>query len=118
MSQGSENRARSTHLTIRLTADERAAIDQAAEDAGLTAGSYARDRLLGGSAPRQVRRPPADRKELARILGELGKIGSNLNQLAHSANVGAVLFSNEIQEALDSLNGPREAILRAMGRTP
>ena len=55
MTHGSEKRVRNTHLTIRLSADERAAIDEAAERAGLMPGSYARNTLLGAPAPRQVR---------------------------------------------------------------
>ena len=79
MTQGSEKRARDRHITIRLTADERARIDADAERAGLTSGSYARRTLLGADTPRQIRRPPVERKELARLLGELGHI--DLHQL-------------------------------------
>jgi hypothetical protein len=84
MSHGSEKRARTEHLTIRLTPEERAAIDQAADRSGLTPGSYTRQVMLGAPVPRQVRRPPVERRELARLLGELGHVGSNLNQIARS----------------------------------
>jgi hypothetical protein len=67
MSHGSEKRVRSKHLTIRLSPDERGSIDQAADRSGLTPGSYARQVLLGAPAPRQVRRPPVERRELARL---------------------------------------------------
>jgi len=100
MSSGSEKRARTSHLTIRLTPDERATIDDAADRAGLTAGSYARQAVMGAPAPRQVRRPPVERKELARLLGEVGKIGSNLNQLARAANSGVLVYTGEIDLAL------------------
>jgi hypothetical protein len=118
MSHGTEKRARTAHLTVRLSPDERAAIDAAAEKAGLMAGSYARQALLGGPAPRQVRRPPVERKELARLLGELGKIGGNLNQIARSMNTGVVVYENEIDMALGGLADVRDAILKALGRTP
>ena len=42
MTHGSETRVRTQHLTIRLSPEERAAIDLAADRAGLTQGSYAR----------------------------------------------------------------------------
>lgn len=116
MSSGTEKRARDKHLTIRLTADERAAINGAAGRAGLTAGSYARQTLLGAQVPRQGRRPPVERKELARILGELGKIGSNINQLAKQANGGFLVYHNEILFALGGLKVVRDAILKALGR--
>jgi hypothetical protein len=115
---GTEKRARSEHLTVRLSKDERAAIDAAADRAGLTAGSYARQAMLGAPAPRQVRRPPVERKELARLLGELGKIGGNLNQLARAANTGSLVYGTEIETALGGLAEVRTAILKALGRAP
>jgi Bacterial mobilisation protein (MobC) len=118
MASGSEKRARVRHLTMRLTPDERAAIDAAAERAGVTAGSYARHAVLGVPAPRQARRPPIERRELARLLGELGHIGGNLNQLARAANQGIVAYEGEVLAALKELSGVREAILKALGREP
>jgi hypothetical protein len=115
---GTETRARTAHLTIRLTPDERASIDAAAERAGLATGSYARNALLGAPAPRQVRRPPVERRELARLLGELGHIGGNLNQLAKSANMGEFVYEGDIQAMLVSLAPLREALLVALGREP
>jgi hypothetical protein len=118
MTSGSEKRARSSHLTIRLTPEERANIDINAERAGLAAGSYARQTLLGAPAPRQVRRPPVERRELARLLGELGKVGGNINQLARSANQGLTVYHGEILVALGGLKVVRDAILKALGREP
>lgn len=116
MTHGSERRARTTHLTIRLTPDERRAIDDAAERAGLTAGSYARGVVLGAPAPRQVRRPPVERAELARLLGEIGHVGANLNQLAHTANTGVDTDRGALLVVLKSLVDVRNAILQALGR--
>ena len=118
MTSGTEKRARDRHITIRLSAEERARLDDAAERAGLTTGSYARQLLLGAPPPRQSRRPPVERRELAKLLGELGKIGSNLNQLAKATNQGLVVYHNEILVALGGLRVVREAILKALGREP
>jgi hypothetical protein len=118
MSHGSEKRARTDHLTIRLTPDERAVIDEAAERAGLTSGSYARQTLLGAKVPRQVRRPPIERRELARLLGHIGHIGSNLNQLAKVANAGDGIGVVELARELTGLGQVRDAILAALGRDP
>jgi len=117
MSSGTEKRIRDRILTVRLSEDERAAIDEAADRAGLVVGSYARQTLLGAPAPRQVRRPPVERRELARLLGELGKIGGNLNQLAKAANTGTVVYGGEIDAVLGRLVEVRDAILTALGRT-
>lgn len=118
MSHGSEKRLRTSHLTVRLTPDERAAIDAAADRAGLTAGSYARQVVLGAPAPRQVRRPPVERRELARLLGELGRVGNNLNQLARAVNSGDDIDGVALSEALGGLHVARDAILVALGRDP
>jgi hypothetical protein len=118
VTSGTEKRARSAHLTIRFTPEERASIDDAAERAGLTSGSYARQTLLGAPPPRQMRRPPVERRELARLLGELGKIGGNLNQLAKAANQGLAVYQNEILLTLGGLRVVREALLKALGREP
>jgi hypothetical protein len=116
MSHGSETRVRSKHLTIRLSPDERARIDDDAARAGLMPGSYARQVLLGAPAPRQVRRPPIERRELARLLGELGHIGGNLNQIARLGNVGEDIDAAELATVLADLATVREAILKALGR--
>jgi hypothetical protein len=116
MSHGSETRVRSKHLTIRLSPDERGSIDQAADRSGLTPGSYARQVLLGAPAPRQVRRPPVERRELARLLGELGHVGGNLNQIACDMNFGRGVDARDLKQELHGLGLVREAILKALGR--
>jgi hypothetical protein len=71
---------------VRCTAEEQAAIKMAADRAGLSVGAFLRAAALGDAGPRAVRRPPIERKELARLLGHLGKVGSNVNQLARGFN--------------------------------
>jgi hypothetical protein len=106
------------HFAIRVTPLERAVIDEHAERAGLTAPSYARQVLLGASPPRQVRRPPIERRELARLLGEIGHVGNNLNQIAYAANIGEDTDREALMAALESLAVVRAAILSALGRDP
>ncbi len=118
MSHGSEKRVRNRILPIRLSDEEHAVIDEAAARAGLVVSSYARQALLGAPAPRQVRRPAVERRELVRLLGELGHIGGNLNQLAKAANSGVIVYQGEIDAALHGLTEARDAILKALGREP
>ena len=113
---GSETRQRTVDLHIRLTPEERAQINAHAERAGLTSGSYARLVLLGTRSPRQVRRPPVERAELGRLLGAIGHVGANLNQLAHASNSGLPVGRRELAEALAGLAKVRDAILSALGR--
>jgi Bacterial mobilisation protein (MobC) len=118
MSHGSEKRVRSKHLTIRLSPEERDEIDGDAQRAGLTAGSYARGVLLDAPTPRQVRRPPVDRREVARLIGQLGYVGNNLNQIARAINSGDEADDQALSQALDDLHEVRDAALRALGREP
>jgi len=118
MSHGSEKRVRTAHLTVRLSPEERAAIDEAADRAGLTPGSYARQVILGAPAPRQVRRPPVERRELARLLGLFGNIGSNLNQIARAFNSGDEIDTVDLTRELIGLKAARDAVMKALGREP
>jgi len=113
---GTEKRQRTAVLHIRLTPDERDRINAHAERAGLAAASYARQLLLGSQPPRQVRRPPVERAELGRLLGAIGHVGANLNQLAHRSNSGLPVVRRELAEALQGLAQVRDAILAALGR--
>jgi len=76
--------------TIHMTADERAALDAAAEAAGIGPSSYAR-RAVMRSVGREAnlrRRPDGLAQAVGRVLGDLGRIGNNVNQLARHAHVG------------------------------
>ncbi len=118
MTHGSETRVRTAHITIRLSPGERAALEAAADRAGLTPGSYARQIIMGAPVPRQVRRPPVERKELARLLGSLGHIGSNVNQIARVLNSGGEVDDPMLADTLRDLMTMRDAVLSALGRSP
>lgn len=109
--------ARTKLIPVRCTADERAAIKAVADKAGLSVGAFLRAAALGDAGPRAVRRPPIERKELARLLGHLGKVGSNINQLAYAFNsrgrVPALAELNRIREYVGEM---RDALMTALGR--
>ena len=86
MSSGSEKRRRGDTITVRVTPDERAVIDEHSMRRGLTVGAYMRAVALGDPGPRAKRRIPVDAKLLRRLLGEVGRVGNNLNQIAHVLN--------------------------------
>lgn len=83
---GSAKRQRTKIIQIRCTAHERDKAARLADRAGLSLGAFARAAMLGDSGPRAQRRPPADHKALRQILGHLGKLGSNANQIARALN--------------------------------
>jgi Bacterial mobilisation protein (MobC) len=73
-------------IAVRCTIEQHAAIRERATNASLSIGAFLRARALGDPGPRSVRRPRVGQAELARLLGHVGKIGSNVNQIARMAN--------------------------------
>lgn len=109
--------AKRSFVSVRCTADERLLIDTAAARAGLTIGAYLRTLAFGKAGPRAKRRPPIERVELARLLGELGKIGSNVNQIAHAYNSrGRTPELGELVALKRAIEQVRDALMTALGR--
>lgn len=113
---GSETRQRSHMFTFRLSPAEADAIRRKAEDHGHSVAALLRTSLL------HVRLQPnrLDRREVARVLAELGKIGSNVNQIAYHLNAGrpAARIENALDLALRDLAELRIACLQAIGMEP
>jgi len=103
-------------ISVRCTAKDHAVIDEAATKAGLSIGAYLRTLALGSAGPRAVRRPPIERRELARLLGHVGKVGSNLNQLAYAYNRDRLLpgFA-ELVAMRREVGEMRAALIKALG---
>lgn len=114
---GSDKRRRSIVLTARFNEEEARAVRQIADRTGYSVGALIRHALLNVPPPRARRRPSVDHKAVAKLLGELGKIGSNINQLARYAHLGRYQ-SDSIEMALRDLMELRLACLQALGREP
>ena len=112
---GSENRQRSGQIAFRVTHEERAQIEAAADAAELTIGSFVRGKMLKKIVTKEVRRPSIDREILGRALGMLGKVGSNINQIAKHMNGGGHTPAAEILKALNDFAILKEQILKAIG---
>ena len=114
---GSETRKRTIAVTTRYDLDEFAELDNAASKAGLTRASYQRVQSLSHPKTRSTRRAPIERELLARLLGQIGKIGSNLNQIARDANLGLGVRA-ELASVLGELRNLIPPLMRALGRAP
>jgi hypothetical protein len=116
--RGTETRQKSVPVTTRYSPAEFAQLDEAASRAGLTRASFQRVQSLGTPPKtRSTRRAPIERELLAKALGQLGKVGSNLNQLAHAANLDGA----ERVEAMLTIAALRELLpvfMEALGRKP
>jgi len=107
---------------LRLSAEERARLVTEAGGAPLVA--YIKAKLLGSAPPMRMRRTGlavADRQALAQVLALLGRsrLSSNLNQLAHAANIGALPMTSETEselaESIRDVRAIRRLLLPALG---
>lgn len=112
-------------FSLRLTFEERAALEQAAGDMPL--GAYIRSQVLqDGKARhrRRYKRPVKDHQALGQLLGELGeaRLANNLNQLAKAANTGSLPVTPEtekaLREACAEIHQMRSLLMRALGFSP
>lgn len=71
-------------IRLRVTLSEKSHIWQTAKDVGLGPSDYMRGSILQIKPARTV--PTPDRELLLKYLAELGKQGSNFNQIARRAN--------------------------------
>ena len=115
---GTETRRRRGTLSVRVTPEEKDALTQNAARAGLPVGAYARQVLLNVPPPRQLRRPQAEFRDIAKMLAEVGKIGSNVNQIARKLNSGESPERTAITDAARAVISIRDRLLSAMGRQP
>ena len=113
--RGTETRKKTRAVTSRYDAQEYAELEEAASRAGLTRASYQRIQSLSEPKTRSTRRAPIERELLARVLGQLGKIGSNLNQIAHAANLGLGL-QGDVAASLAEIRAVLPLLFAALGR--
>lgn len=117
MSSGSEKRQRNIRISLRVSGSEFNRIAARADACGLGVSGFLRASGLDGDAgPRAHRRPPADHRVLRQILGELGRAGNNINQIARALNSGDSPNLPELDKALRAYLEIRNRILDALGK--
>jgi predicted DNA-binding protein len=92
-----------------LSQEEKAKIQEKANKAGISMSEYIRRCALGRKIPQY-----GDVAVLREISAELGKIGSNLNQIAHHLNAGGSVYSvyYDLQEVIKDWNDMRFRMLK------
>jgi hypothetical protein len=107
--------AKDEFIAVRVTKADRERITEKAQESGLKIGGYLRALALGSAGPRAVKRPRVEREQLARILGETGKLRSNWNQLAKWANTEKSPASlAELAQIRADIAIMREAVMKAL----
>lgn len=95
-------------IRVRVTLDEKNQIWQEAADARLSPSDFMRLKSIGSAPKRHM--PSPDRTILLNYLAELGKIGSNINQIARALNRRAEsvelvgIYPDDITRAINGLD--------------
>lgn len=106
-------------VNLRCTSAQFEQLDKAASRAGLSLGAFSRAVLLKKPGPRAVRRPPVEKELLACLLGQIGKVGSNINQLTKRAHVvGDMPRLRELNLIKRDVAQMRIATLNSLGLKP
>jgi hypothetical protein len=74
--------SRTRFLSARFTEAQAVAHERKAAAAGISISDMIRAALDGAPIPRRTNRPTINEVELGKLMGAIGKIGSNTNQLA------------------------------------
>ena len=108
--RGTDKRQRHAIIQARLNPDEQARVMAKAEAAGISVSELIRCAVLGYRAPRSK----TDLEFARQLLADIGKIGSNLNQLTHYANLGRTLEAS-LAETLRDVREIRNACVQSLG---
>ena len=118
---GSEERQTPRNVAFRLDDDEVRTVEAICVP-GESPGQLAR-RLLMAHVGRELKLTPRRRQRrrrpgddvLARILGQFGKIGENINRLGHAASAGRAIDQAAIRTMRDALEEMRAITKAALG---
>ena len=86
--QGRDETNRSHFVNVRLSDDEWEQLNIICELLNENRSKYIRRRIFTGRIPRPVFQYALDEATSKAVTGQLGKIGSNLNQIARKLNSG------------------------------
>lgn len=109
---------RNHQIMLRLTDTEYEIISSNAKNASLPLAEYARKTHTREDSKGSLMRFVADLPELKKLIGEFGKIGSNLNQIARYFNSGGI-HSQEmrkyIQQGIADIFEMKHEVLKMAG---
>ena len=98
-------RVQSAHqISFRVSAKEQALLKEITDRAGVTIAGYIKAATFGRPIPRASRRPDVDSVALRQVLGQMGKLGTNANQIARAINAGQFIDHRRAQASLDEIS--------------
>ena len=108
---------RTDYVRLRMTPARKAQLRAAAKAARMTMTDYLMRNEAGSSARRRMPVVVGDPIVLVKMLAEIGKWGSNWNQLARDRNMrGQEPEAEELRLIREALSDIRDAVMQALGR--
>ena len=107
-----EDLKRNRIVTARFTDMEYGKLEEAAEQARTTVAKYVHDLAVGGKVAVEYRIMPRS-EDVRPLLAQIGKIGSNLNQIARFLNEGGSMsdgLRKDIHKCIDALHEARKEL--------
>ena len=109
----SEKRKRTSYIRARVTPEEHANFQERCSSRGFSEADFIRLRCLDLPPLRKRRKRSLNEVALADALGQLGKVGGNLNQIAHALNI--IKMKSGDPQALASLEGLEHQLAKLLG---
>lgn len=116
----SQKRQRAKQIKVPCLEQEFNDAAAAANAAGLSLAAWSRAMMFAGDpGPRSQRRLPIDAQLARQVLAQLGKYGSNMNQIAYGLNAyGERGLEADFRGALKEWAEIRDTLLAMLGRAP
>lgn len=115
------NRQQTKIITFRVIPEAHEKLLEEAEKKNISVSALIKKLVFGKLAKKMKsspRKPLADVEELRKILGQLGKMGSNVNQIAKHLNSGNEFIDVHLHKSIENeLKSTRRALLDALGVT-
>ena len=94
-------------VTARLTPEENEKLEKIVQRLNVSRAGYVKSQILGQPIPRASKRRTPIETDLSQLLGLMGKLGSNANQIARACNSGKIAE----QHAAEILKGIRAELV-------
>jgi hypothetical protein len=108
--------AKESRFELRISAVDRVELDKRAKADGLTAGAYLRKLALGTAGARHKRRATVKNEAVATLLFQIGKIGTNVNQMSKWSNTQKLMPDFAALKAMQrDLSLMRDQLTEALG---
>jgi hypothetical protein len=116
---GSNKRQRNYQYVVRCDREEFNDIAAKAQEAGLRGAAFLRAAARNGDAGARAQRSPVVEMEiLAQVLPWLGRLNSNVNQIAKNGNSGYPVDLPELRLVMKDYIPLRAAIFKALNKEP